>query len=63
MPQMRRAGGDCEHRVDGNIAIARSFLRLANLDGGAFERLNRCETAVWRQFGRFLITLDMLLRR
>jgi len=34
---------DCEHRVDGNIAIARSFLRLATLDGGAFERLNRYE--------------------
>jgi hypothetical protein len=41
MPHMRRAGGDCEHRVGGNIAIARSFLRLATLDGGAFERLKR----------------------
>ena len=38
----------------------RSFLRFATLDGGAFERLNRYETAVWRQVGQFLITLDML---
>ena len=60
MPHMRRAGGDCEHRVGGNIAIARSFLRLATLDGGAFERLKRYETAMWRQVGQFLITLDML---
>jgi hypothetical protein len=63
MPQMRRTGGDCEHRVGGNITIARSFLRLATLVGGAFERLNRYETAVWRQVGQFLIALDMLQRR
>ena len=25
------------------------FLRLANLDNGAFKRLNRYEAALWRQ--------------
>jgi hypothetical protein len=45
------------------IAIARSFLRLATLDGGAFERLNRYEIALWRQVSQLLITLDMLRRR
>ena len=42
--------------------IARCFLRLANLDNGAFERANRYETALWRQIGQILLTLDFLRR-
>ena len=42
--------------------IARCFLRLANLDNGAFERANRYETALWRQIGQILFTLDFLRR-
>ena len=42
--------------------IARCFLRLANIDNGAFERANRYETALWRQVGQVLLTLDFLRR-
>jgi hypothetical protein len=42
--------------------IARCFLRLANVDNGAFERANRYETALWRQVGQVLLTLDFLRR-
>ena len=42
--------------------IARCFLRLANLDNGAFERANRYETALWRQIGQILLALDFLHR-
>jgi hypothetical protein len=42
--------------------FARCFLRLANLDNGAFERANRYETALWRQIGQVLLTLDFLRR-
>ena len=45
-----------------NTEIARCFLRLANLDNGAFERANRYETALWRQIGQILLTLDFLRR-
>jgi hypothetical protein len=40
--------------------IARCFLRLANLDNGAFDRASRYETALWRQIGQILLTLDFL---
>jgi hypothetical protein len=42
--------------------IARCFLRLANLDNSAFERANRYQTALWRQVGQVLLTLDFLRR-
>jgi hypothetical protein len=45
-----------------NSEIARCFLRLANLENGAFERANRYETALWRQVGQVLLTLDFLRR-
>ena len=44
-----------------NSEIARCFLRLANLDNGAFDRANRYETALWRQLP-ILLTLDFLRR-
>jgi hypothetical protein len=43
--------------------IARCFLRLANVDNGAFERASRYETALWRQVGQILFTLDSLRRK
>jgi hypothetical protein len=46
-----------------NSEIARYFLRLANVDNGAFERVGRYETALWRQVGQILFTLDMLRRK
>ncbi len=42
--------------------IARCFLRLANLNNGAFEHANRYQTALWRQVGQILLTLDFLRR-
>ena len=45
-----------------NVEVGRCFLQLANFDNGAFERLSRYETALWRQVGQVLITLDMLRR-
>jgi hypothetical protein len=45
-----------------NAEIGRCFLRLANLDNGAFDRLSRYETALWRQVGQVLFTLDALRR-
>jgi hypothetical protein len=37
-----------------NVEVGRCFLRLANLDNGAFDRLNRYETGLWRQVGHSL---------
>ena len=58
--------GDVDHTQESpqtiNAEVGRCFLRLANLDNGAFERLSRYETALWRQVGQVLITLDMLRR-
>lgn len=40
--------------------IALSFLRLVNLNGGAFERLGRYETALWRQVRQTIVSLEDL---
>jgi hypothetical protein len=40
-----------------------SFLRLANLDSGVFERLNRYEAALWRQTIQILFTLHPIKQR
>ena len=49
---IERQGDDLELAVQAshilNADIARCFLRLANLDNGAFDRLSRYETALWR---------------
>jgi hypothetical protein len=45
-----------------NAEIGRCFLRLSNLDNGAFDRLSRYETALWRQVGQVLVVLDLLHR-
>ncbi len=45
-----------------NTEIARCFLRLANLDNGAFKRVCRHETALWRQVGQTLFTPDVSRR-
>jgi|HubBroStandDraft_6_1064221.scaffolds.fasta_scaffold44367_3 hypothetical protein len=43
--------------------ISRRFLQLAELDNGGFERLNRYETALWRQVCQVIFTLDVLRRQ
>ena len=45
-----------------NAEIAARFLALNRADVGAFERLNRYETALWWQVGQLLVTLEFLRR-
>jgi hypothetical protein len=60
----REDESDCSTRSPHNIntKIGRCFLRLANLDNGAFDRLSRYETTLWRQVAQSLLTLDVLRR-
>jgi hypothetical protein len=43
-----------------NTNIARAFLRLTGLDDGAFERLGRYETNLWRQTAQILLLLNSI---
>ena len=66
-PRRRRDGEDdlscaAEPALGNNAEIGRCFLRLSNLGNGAFDRLSRYETAIWRQVGQVLFTLDVLRR-
>jgi hypothetical protein len=45
------------------VALARCFLRLANLPNLALDRLSRYEASLWRQASRILYALDALDRR
>jgi hypothetical protein len=40
-----------------------SFVRLASVDSGVFERLNRYEVALWRQAAQIMFTLDPIKLR
>jgi len=40
--------------------IARSFLRLTNLDNQVFDRLGRYETTLWRQTAQILLLLSAI---
>jgi hypothetical protein len=42
--------------------IARSFLQLANLDSGVFERLGRYEMSLWRQTVQIILLLNSINR-
>ena len=55
---------DClaENAADPTRMLSISFLRLANLDGGAFKRLNRYETALWRQTVQTMFVLRNIRR-
>jgi hypothetical protein len=55
--------GSVEPAVDPTAELGRCFLRLANLPNFALDRLNRYETALWRQVGQILFALDALDRR
>ena len=45
---------------EGEMDIARCFLRVADIDNGLFERLGRYEAALWRQVRQTLFTLEGL---
>jgi hypothetical protein len=49
--------------IDPATAIARCFLRLANLQSFPLDRLSRYEVTLWRQVGQILFALDTLDRR
>jgi hypothetical protein len=60
----------CEHLDDQpestpmtSRALTYSFLRLGNLDNGAFERLARYNAALWRQTAQALLLLQSTQRR
>jgi hypothetical protein len=60
-------GLDGDHKIKAaqlgiNAEIAARFLALNCADGGAFERLNRYETALWRQVSQLLVTLEFMRR-
>ncbi len=46
----------------GKAEMALRFLHLAKFDNGTFERLNRYETALWRQAAQLLFALNFLHR-
>ena len=55
-------------QTDGDFALTtrqltNSFLRLAKLDGGIFERLNRYEVRLWRQAVQILFVLHPIKLR
>ena len=58
-------GIDGHPRGDADITLylAQRFLRLAAEDKGAFERLNRYETTLWRQVCQTVFMLGMLRRQ
>lgn len=45
-----------------NRELAERYLRLDFFDCGAFERLSRYETGLWKQVGQLLVTLNWLRR-
>jgi hypothetical protein len=50
---------DClaENAADPTRTLTYCFLRVTNLDNGAFKRLNRYEAALWRQTLQILVAL------
>ena len=55
---------DClaAHTADPSRTLTYCFLRLANLDNGAFKRLNRYESALWRQAVQTMFVLRTIRR-
>jgi hypothetical protein len=49
--------------IPSSRALSHCFLRLINLDKGAFKRLNRYEAALWRQTVQTLFALRNTLHR
>jgi hypothetical protein len=67
-PMRRQQGAKDDIRIDSvrsetnqaNTNIARSFLRLTNLDSQVFERLGRYEINLWRQTAQTLLLLSSI---
>jgi hypothetical protein len=61
-------GSDRSQQIDDHNGrrtrqLTYSFLRLANLDSGVFERLNRYEAALWRQAVQIIFALQPIKQR
>jgi hypothetical protein len=52
-----------ENAADPTRTLTYCFLRLANLDNGAFKRLNRYEAALWRQTVQTMVALRAIRYR
>jgi len=52
-----------ENPADPTRTLTYCFLRLANLDNGAFKRLNRYEVALWRQAVQTMFILRTIWHR
>jgi hypothetical protein len=54
----------CTNNFTGSARkLAHCFMRLANIDNGVFERLNRYEAALWRQTAQTVLTLRSVAPR
>jgi hypothetical protein len=62
MPTLSAASDRAQVSQTFNSEIAARFLALSRADDGAFQRLTRYETALWRQLGQLLVTLEFLRR-
>ena len=61
--EVRGEGIFIEFREDAVSAwreLTYCFLRLANLDNGAFDRIGRYETGLWRQIAQTLVALQTI---
>jgi hypothetical protein len=58
-------GGDESAAIvpDSSRQLTYCFMRLANLDNAAFDRLARYEATLWRQIVQTMFALDPLRRR
>ena len=59
-PVCHRSADD---RAGSTRQLTLSFLRLANLDSGVFDRLNRYEVRLWRQTVQILFALQPIKLR
>jgi hypothetical protein len=66
-PEILMPAGDDRLRCIGPALSPREltycFLRLGNLDGGAFDRLGRYNAALWKQTAQTLLLLGSVRRR
>jgi len=62
MPTLSAASDHAQTAQTFNSEIAARFLALSRADDGAFQRLIRYETALWRQLAQLLVTLEFLRR-
>jgi hypothetical protein len=60
---LTRADLSCNGPALSPRVLTHCFLRLGNLDSGAFERLGRYNVALWRQTAQTLLLLGSIRRR